>query len=121
MGWFRRRPKKHTFLDALIGARTRVEKDCLKFGQGLHIDGFVGVDIVGTGNRETALSISEDGEVAGNVQADTVWVAGTVRGNIVAKRHGELLSTARVSGRIEYQTMEQADGAIVQGSTRKTS
>lgn len=121
MGWFGRKPKKHTILDALIGSRTRVEKECLRFEQGLHIDGFVGVDIIGTGDEETALSISEDGRVAGNIHADTVWVAGSVEGNITAKGHVELLPTARVSGRIEYQTLEQADGAIVQGSTRQIS
>jgi cytoskeletal protein CcmA (bactofilin family) len=119
MGLFTRNRARKTLCTALIGESARVEKDSLKFAQGIHIDGFVGVDVVGTGEKPCTVSVSEAGEVDGSIRANTAIIAGTVRGDIIATGLVHLLPTARVGGRIEYQSLEMEDGAIVQGATQK--
>jgi len=106
---------------ALIGNSTRVDKDFFRFTGGIHIHGHVELDVVGTGDASTAISISENGEVDGNIQADDVFVAGTVHGNVSATGHLRLMPTAEIRGDVEYSTLDIADGAIVQGAARKLS
>lgn len=106
---------------ALIGNSTHVDKDLLKFTDDIYIHGYVELDVVGTGESRTAINISEDGEVGGDIRAVDIYVAGTVRGDVRATGHLQLMPTARISGDVEYASLEIADGAIVQGEARKLS
>jgi len=121
MGLFGKKSKKQTVVTALIGNSTHVDSDFLRFTDGIYIHGLVELNVVGTGESRTAISISEDGEVDGDIRAVDVYVAGTVRGAVHATGHLQLMPTARICGDIEYASLDIADGAIVQGDARKLS
>jgi cytoskeletal protein CcmA (bactofilin family) len=121
MGLFRKKSGKQAAVTALIGNSTHVGRDFLSFRDGIYIHGHVELDVVGTGKSKTAISISEDGKVDGDVRAVDVYVAGTVHGDVRATGHLRLMPTARIHGDVEYASLDIADGAIVQGAARRLS
>ena len=98
MGLFGKKPGKQTVVTALIGNSTHVDRDYLRFTGGIHIHGHVGLDVVGSEDSGTAISILENGEVDGDVRAVDVFIAGVVHGNVYATGHLQLMHTARVRG-----------------------
>lgn len=119
MGLFGKEKKKRTTVTALIGESTRIDSNFLSFTGGIHIHGHVGLNVVGGEDTGTSISISEEGEVDGDVRAVDVFIAGTVHGNVHAAGHLKLMPTARVLGNVEYASLDIADGAVVQGTARK--
>jgi len=120
MGLLGKKTKKKTVVTALIGNSTRIDSDFLSFTGGIHIHGYVGLDVVGSEDSGTLASILDDGEVAGDVRAVDVFIAGVVHGNVYATGHVQLMPTARVHGDVEYASLDIADGAIIQGEARKS-
>ncbi|MGI9271073.1 MAG: bactofilin family protein [Woeseiaceae bacterium] len=119
MGLFGKKKNKRTAVTALIGNSTYVDRDFLSFSGGIHIDGHVGLDVVGREESGTAISILENGEVDGDVSAVDVFVAGVIHGNVYASGNLQLMSTARIRGDVHYASLVIADGAIIQGDARK--
>ena len=119
MGLFGKKTRKQTMVTALIGNSTHIDSNFLSFTGGIHIHGHVGLDVVGSEDSGTAISILENGEVAGDVRAVDVFIAGVVHGNVYATGHLQLMPTARVRGDVEYASLDIADGAIIQGTARK--
>jgi cytoskeletal protein CcmA (bactofilin family) len=119
MGLFGKKTKKKTTVTALIGNSTHIDSDFLSFTGGIHIHGRVGLDVVGSEDSGTAISILENGEVDGDVRAVDVFIAGVVHGNVYATGHLQLMPTARVRGDVEYASLDIADGAVIQGAARK--
>ncbi|MBI4343552.1 MAG: polymer-forming cytoskeletal protein [Candidatus Omnitrophica bacterium] len=62
------------------------------------------------------LSIGERASVKATISGETLTIGGTVEGHITASRRVELLSTARVTGKISTPRMVMQDGAILQGT-----
>ena len=75
----------------------------------LHIDGRVEGDIACT-----ALVQGERSEVVGAIRADSVRIAGTVRGSIEAASL-VILKTARIHGDVGYDALTIEQGAQVEG------
>ena len=75
----------------------------------LHIDGRVEGDIACT-----ALVQGERSEVIGAIRADSVRLAGTVRGSIDAASL-VILKTARIHGDVSYDALTIEQGAQVEG------
>jgi len=75
----------------------------------LHIDGRVEGDIACQ-----ALVQGVDSEIAGSVRAESVRIAGTVRGTITA-REVVILKTARIDGDVAYDALTIEQGAMLQG------
>ena len=119
MGLFGRKARKQTVVTALIGNSTYVDSDFLSFTGGIHIDGHVGLNVIGSEDSGTAISIMENGEVDGDVRAVDVFVAGVIHGNVRATGHLQLMGTARIRGDIEYVSLDISDGAVIQGAARK--
>jgi len=119
MGFFGKKTKKKAVVTALIGDSTHIDRNFLSFTGGIHIRGHVGLDVVGGENTGTAISISENGEVDGDVRAVDVFIAGVVHGNVYATGHLQLMSTARVRGDVEYSQLDIADGAVIEGAAHK--
>jgi cytoskeletal protein CcmA (bactofilin family) len=119
MGLFGKKTRKPTVVTALIGNSTHIDSDFLSFTGGIHINGHVGLNVVGSDDSGTAISILEDGEVDGDVRAVDVFVAGVIHGNVYATGHLQLMPTARVRGDVEYASLDIADGAIIQGEAHK--
>lgn len=75
----------------------------------LHIDGRIEGDIACT-----TLVQGERSEVIGAIRADTVRLAGTVRGSIEAASL-VILKTARIHGDVSYDALTIEQGAQVEG------
>lgn len=110
--------KKHSKpqnrIDSLIGAGTIIEGD-LNFCGGLRIDGQVNGNVVATPGKPSTLVLSEHARVNGEVNVTHLVVNGAINGPVSASEYLELQSKARVTGDVNYNTLEIQLGAIVEG------
>lgn len=109
-----RKRTKHTAIETLIGGSSRVNGD-LCFKGGCHIDGIVNGGVIAEKDTDSALSVSEDGEIHGNVEVPHVVLNGLVKGDVCASARVELGPTARVIGNVYYDLIEMAIGAEING------
>ena len=101
-------------IDSLIGAGTRIEGDVI-FSGGLRVDGEIRGNISCSNGAQGTLVISEKASVEGAVTVGHVVINGTVIGPVCASESLELLSSARVTGDVEYHRIEMQQGAVIQG------
>lgn len=101
-------------IDSLIGVGTRIEGNVV-FKGGLRIDGEVRGNISCENGQQGTLVISERASVEGEVTVGHVVINGTVIGPVCASESLELLSSARVTGDVEYHQIEMQQGAVIQG------
>ena len=93
---------------SVLGADTAIKGD-ISASVDLHIDGRVEGDIACA-----SLVQGESSEIAGNVQAETARLSGTVRGSIRA-RELIVLKSARILGDVHYDALTIEQGAQVEG------
>jgi len=108
------RPANNGAVDTLIGRNTRIEGS-LHFTGGLYIDGRVQGAVIAEPDSDAMLSISEHGEIEGEVRVPHVVVNGRLVGDILGAEKIELLANARVQGNIHYKLLQMAVGASVTG------
>ncbi len=101
-------------IDTLVGRTARVHGD-LEFQGGMHLDGQVLGGVRSDDGRDSSLSVSETGSIAGPVTVPTVVLNGSVRGDIHARERLVLGATARVEGNIYYGVIEMTLGAQIVG------
>ncbi len=101
-------------IDSLIGAGTTVQGD-VNFSGGLRVDGHVRGHIHSQADGPATLVISEKAVVDGEIRVSHVVVDGTVNGPIYASEYLELLPNAKVTGDLNYKTLEMQVGATVDG------
>lgn len=101
-------------IDSLIGAGTTIEGNVV-FSGGLRIDGEVRGNVSASGDTQSTLVISEQARIDGEVSVSHLVVNGTVNGPIRSDGFLELQPRARVTGDVEYSSIEMHLGAIVQG------
>lgn len=111
---FKKSGKPNGRIDTLIGAGTIVEGN-ITFTGGLRIDGEVHGNVCASGDPPGTLVIGEQGRVDGEVVVPHVVVNGTVNGPVRSAEALELQPRARVTGDVEYNTIEIHLGAIVEG------
>jgi cytoskeletal protein CcmA (bactofilin family) len=111
---FNKKQRRHTVVDTLVGTNTRVDGD-INFEGGCHIDGTVKGNISADTQSNSALSVSEEGNVEGGVTVPYVVLHGIVRGDVYATKRVELGPTARVIGNVYYNLIEMAIGAEING------
>ena len=70
----------------------------------------------GTLETKGNLSIGEKAHVKATIHGESITVGGTVTGNITATSRVELLSGARVTGKVTSPRVVMQDGAILQGT-----
>lgn len=102
-------------IESLIGAATRIEGD-LHFAGGLRIDGHVKGNVIANPDEPSMLVISEQARVDGCIQVRHLVVNGTINGPVYAVEMLELQPKARVTGNVQYKTLEMHHGAIVDGT-----
>ncbi len=110
----KRKNRKPTRIDSLIGQNTRVQGD-LSFQGGLHVDGTVKGNVCVSNQESAVLTVSEHGTIEGEVRVPYVVLNGVVLGDVHAREHIELAAKARVEGDVYYGLMEMAMGAEVNG------
>ena len=101
-------------IDSLIGTGTTIEGN-ITFTGGLRIDGHVKGNVKATGNKPGTLVVSELAKVEGDIDVAHVVINGTVAGPVRAGEYVELLPKARVTGNVQYKSIEIHVGAIVMG------
>jgi cytoskeletal protein CcmA (bactofilin family) len=111
---FGKKNRRHTLVESLVGANSRLSGD-LHFQGGCHIDGTVNGNVTADPDTESALSISDIGNVDGGVTVPYVVLNGIVRGDVFASQRVELGPTARVIGNVYYNLIEMAIGAEING------
>ncbi len=84
----------------------------MKFKTSLKINGNFKGEIISDG----FLIIGEKAVVNANIKANSVIIAGEVRGDVVANERLEMLSTGRLYGNIKTKKLKMADGVIFEGS-----
>ncbi len=70
----------------------------------------------GTLDTKGHLAIGEKAQVKATIKGETITIRGAVTGDIAATARVELLSTARVTGKITSPRVSMEDGAILQGA-----
>jgi cytoskeletal protein CcmA (bactofilin family) len=111
---FNKKQRRHTVVDTLVGTNTRIQGD-LNFEGGCHVDGTVKGNVSADTESNSALSVSEEGNVEGGVTVPYVVLHGIVRGDVFATKRVELGPTARVIGNVYYNLIEMAIGAEING------
>lgn len=111
---FTRKNKPQGRIDSLIGAGTRVEGD-VSFTGGLRIDGEVKGNVRSIGDQPSTLVVSEHARIEGEVSVSHLVINGTVVGTVHCSEFVELQPGARVTGDVEYSTIEMRLGAVIQG------
>ncbi len=111
---FGNKSNKPSPIDSLIGSGSTITGD-VHFTGGLRVDGCVKGNIKAVGDKPGTLVLSEMAKVEGEIDVGHVVINGTVAGPVRAKEYLELLPKARVTGDVNYKTIEIHVGAIVMG------
>ena len=104
-------------IKSLIAQGSRIEGN-LKFTEGLRIDGEVFGNISANTEQPSILVISEAAVVHGEIMSDHVIINGTVRGPVHARELLELQPKARIEGDVHYRALEMHQGAIIAGQLK---
>lgn len=106
--------KPQTRIDSLVGAGTKVEGN-VNFSGGLRVDGEIRGNVTAIGDQPSTLVISEHARIEGEISVSHLVVNGTIIGPLHSSGFLELQPKARVTGDVEYNTIEMHLGAVVQG------
>lgn len=106
------KPQSH--IDSLVGAGTKINGD-VHFSGGLRIDGEVTGNVIADSSKPSTLVLSEHARVDGEIKVTHLVVNGTVVGPVNVAEYLELQSKAKVTGDVHYKTLEIQLGAIVEG------
>ncbi len=110
----RMRKFKAPKVSTVIGHGTTITGN-VHFAGGLHLDGAIKGNVSGEPASDSTLTISERGQVEGDVRLDNLILNGAVIGDVYADGRVELASAARVTGTVYYRLLEMAMGAEVNG------
>jgi len=111
---FNKESKPQNRIDTLIGAGTTITGD-IAFSGGLRIDGEIKGNVRASGDQSSTLVISEHARIEGEVSVAHLVINGTVAGPVVSSGFLELQAKARVTGDIQYNSIEMHLGAVVEG------
>jgi cytoskeletal protein CcmA (bactofilin family) len=111
---FKNDSKPQNRIDTLIGAGTTITGN-VAFSGGLRIDGEIKGNVQATGDGTTTLVISEHARIDGEVSVSHLVINGTVTGPVISNGFLELQAKARVTGDIQYNSIEMHLGAVVEG------
>jgi len=101
-------------LKTIIGVGTEIIGD-LHFTGGLHVDGIVKGNVTADQGARSVLTVSENGNIEGEVRVPNITINGVVMGDVYASQRVELAPKARVTGTVYYHLLEMAMGAEVNG------
>lgn len=99
---------------SLISRGVTIRGDVL-FSGTLHLDGVVEGSVHADAGSDGVLTISETGRVIGRVEVPHAVINGGVTGDIDVSERLELAPLARIDGDVQYQVLEMAAGAQVNG------
>jgi cytoskeletal protein CcmA (bactofilin family) len=115
-------PAKRRFLDrrtstpTLVAAGTRFEGDLTCPG-----DASVAGEVVGRGQVNGMLILSDSGRWCGTVQCAAALLAGIFEGGLMVAGKLEIRASARIKGSLTATHIAVAEGAIIEGDLAVTS
>ena len=74
----------------------------------------------GTLDTKGNLSIGDKATVKATIRGEAISISGTVQGTVTASSHVELLSSARIEGKIISPRVIMKDGAVLNGTLEMT-
>lgn len=98
----------------VVGTGTDITGD-VTFSGGLHVDGSIHGNIMAEQDGRSALTLSEQGTIEGDITVPNIMLNGTVIGDVYASERVELAPKARVTGTVYYNLLEMNMGAEVNG------
>jgi cytoskeletal protein CcmA (bactofilin family) len=99
---------------SLIARGVTLRGDVL-FSGSLHLDGTIEGSVHADPASDGMLTISETGRVIGRIEVPHAVINGGVTGDIEVAERLELAALARIEGDVQYQVLEMAAGAQVNG------
>lgn len=99
---------------SLIARGVTIRGD-IEFNGALHLDGTVEGSIHAEPGGDGVLTISETGRVTGRIEVPHAVINGSVKGDIEVAERLELAAMAFIEGDVQYQVLEMAAGARVNG------
>jgi cytoskeletal protein CcmA (bactofilin family) len=106
-----RAPTSH---DTSLIARGTVIQGDVRFSGALHLEGRI-VGSIHAEEQGAVFTLSESGIVEGEIRVPHAIINGYVRGDIHAAERLELATEARITGDVQYRSLEMAAGAQVNG------
>lgn len=102
-------------LNGFLDAGSSIRGD-LSFEDHFRVDGRIVGRIVSKGD----LVVGEDGEVEGEVEVTNLYVFGTLRGKVKARKRVEISAGSKIFADIETETFDIDDGAQFEGHCKMT-
>lgn len=109
----KRNDREKTNHETSLIARGTVVRGDLRFSGALHLDGRIEGTVLGEGDQ-AMFTLSEHGEVQGEIRVTQAVINGHVTGDVYCNRL-ELATQARIDGDLRYHTLEMAAGAQING------
>ncbi len=101
-------------VDSLIGREMEVNGD-IRFRGGMHVDGRIQGTLQADDDPSALLTISEHGQVEGDIRVPHMHINGSMKGNIHCNEKLVVLDKARIEGEVHYRLLEIAVGAEING------
>lgn len=112
--FFKKSNRVQNSIDTLIGVDTRVEGNIF-FSGGLRVDGTVIGSVTEPADTPSTLILSEHGRIEGAITASKVVINGAVLGPVKSGQYIELQTKARITGDVNYNSLEMHTGAVIEG------
>jgi cytoskeletal protein CcmA (bactofilin family) len=112
--FFKRTNKIDSRIETLIGTETSIIGD-LSFSGGLRVDGTIRGNVTEQAGTPSTIILSEHGRIEGSVTAAKIVLNGTVVGPVKSNQFIELQTKARITGDLQYKSLEMHTGAVIDG------
>ncbi len=100
-------------VETILGSGTVVEGDIHTKGS-IRIEG----EVKGNIKAEGDLHVGEEGIVKTEIEARNVVIAGTVKGNVIARNRIEILPSGKLEGDIATDILKIEEGALFNGTSK---
>jgi cytoskeletal protein CcmA (bactofilin family) len=112
--FFKRTNKIDSRIETLIGTETSIIGD-LSFSGGLRVDGTIRGNVTEQAGTPSTIILSEHGRIEGSVTAAKIVLNGAVVGPVKSNQFIELQTKARITGDLQYKSLEMHTGAVIDG------
>jgi cytoskeletal protein CcmA (bactofilin family) len=113
--------KMRRLRDSAGGPGTLISEGCKIEGLLSGVGNFmINGEIVGECDIDGSVTLAHSGYCKGLLKAESIIVAGTVDGDIVASGQVEIPDTAKVTGTVSGEAIAVAAGAVVEGVMKTT-